>query len=60
VDEPVVEDWNRAWVLRGTLDERRALGMEERAIGLAAYMMKIEFGDEEKEIVRNLRSLVIL
>lgn len=44
VDEPVEEDWKRVWVLRGTLAERRALGTEERAIGLAAYMMKIGLG----------------
>jgi hypothetical protein len=50
VDEPVVEDWKRAWVLRGALAERRALGMEERAIGLAAYMMKIEFGMMERRL----------
>jgi hypothetical protein len=50
VDEPVVEDWKRAWVLRGTLAERRVLGIEERAIGLAAYMMKIEFGMMERRL----------
>jgi len=60
VDEPVEEDWKRVWVLRGTLAERRALGTEERAIGLAAYMMKIELGFDGKRIVGNERRPAIL